>query len=163
MSPARTSGRPLGLSPHQPHSQLSPVALQATDFPPLSSVSAAPEKRPPTVAGAWTNTTSTRSILMPSPGHTNAPISGIANQLNGRLHLNNAHVEDQDRGFERPPPKGAAELFNPKVVRRPASNNGKTNMERAVAGGTLAGPMGSMTLEDQGALPIVKEGLALSS
>lgn len=105
-SPARNGHQP-SLPPSQ---QMSPVALQPTDFPPLTTLgSPPPEKRAP--AGAWTNASSTRSILMPSPGHANSQ---------GRL-------EDPERGFERPPPKGNAELFNPKGTRRSNSNNSRSN------------------------------------
>jgi hypothetical protein len=75
---------------------------------------------------------------------------------------NNARFEEPDRGFERPPPKGTTELFNPKVVRRPISNNSnsrtnppaqdKAEKERArgdaVANAILVGQVGFMSLED---------------
>jgi hypothetical protein len=98
--------------------------LQSNDFPPLTSLTSVPEKKTPVIAGAWTNPSSMRSILMPSPGHANTQGNALvlhslaANSPN----LNNVRLEEQP-GFERPPPKPAAELFNPK--RRPHSTNGK--------------------------------------
>lgn len=108
MSPAR-----LGMqNQHQPQ----PV-LQPNDFPPLSS---AAERRTPTVAGAWTNASSTRSIIMANAQGNPVP------QSNALVHYPNAQqpsatgsrMEDQDPGFDRPPPKDNVELFNPKGARR---------------------------------------------
>lgn len=94
--------------------------------------------------------------------------------------MNNARLEEPDRGFERPPPKGAAELFNPKVVRRPASNNSKPNLQaqerfekerervrgEVVANAILVGPVSSMSIVDQvpdGSPAAVQDGVAFSS
>ncbi|TFK39872.1 hypothetical protein BDQ12DRAFT_681382 [Crucibulum laeve] len=120
ISPPRTlSGG--GPSPHQSSQPQSPaVSLQSTDFPPLSSVTNA-EKRAPVVAGAWGNSSSTRSILQ-----ANAPGNALIN------HGQNGRLEEPDRGFERPPPK-SSQLFNPKIAPRPAANNGTAN--NGTAGG----------------------------
>jgi hypothetical protein len=40
---------------------------------------------------------------------------------------NNFRLEEPERGFERPPPKGNAELFNPKGSRRSNSGNSRNN------------------------------------
>ena len=167
--------------------QMPPVLLQATDFPPLTSLSSTQEKRAPVVAGAWTNSSSTRSILMPSPGHASTPGNALVyhSSTHAGASNSNARFEEPDRGFERPPPKGTTELFNPKVVRRPTSNNGnnRTNSlpqdklekekERArgdaVANAILVGQVSLMSLEDhQGvdgsstAAPAAKETFALA-
>lgn len=71
----------------------------------------------PVAGGAWTNASSTRSIIMPSPTHINSQM----------VHPNNTRLEEPDRGFERPPPKGNAELFNPKNARRSNSGNNRSN------------------------------------
>ncbi|EGN96739.1 hypothetical protein SERLA73DRAFT_184899 [Serpula lacrymans var. lacrymans S7.3] len=119
MSPARNSGQlNTGVS-HQPH-QLTSNVLQPTDFPPLTTLSPGAEKRAIPVAGAWTNSSSTRSILMPGPSpagnvlvhHSNTHVSG----------KDNSRLEDSERGFERPPPKGNVELFNPKGVWKSGAN-----------------------------------------
>lgn len=106
-SPARHGGQ---LHAQQP---MTPVVLQSTDFPPLSTVSPSPEKRTPVVNGAWGNASSTRSILQAS-AQPNASAVG-------------SRLEEPDRGFERPPPKSNAELFNPKSSRRSNSSNSKNN------------------------------------
>ncbi|KAG6866588.1 hypothetical protein C0991_002076 [Blastosporella zonata] len=108
--------------------QQQPVPLQSpTEFPPLSST---PEKRVPVVSGAWGNTSSTRNIRVLSPGQ-NAPSALVHHPSNGAIS-NSASAtaqalapgadaaEESDRAFERPPPKSSAELFNPKLLRRPA-------------------------------------------
>ncbi|KAG5637285.1 hypothetical protein H0H81_005080 [Sphagnurus paluster] len=122
---------------HQQHQQ-KPVPLQSpTDFPPLSAVSAAaPEKRTPVVSGAWGSNATNRSIRMTSPGQpANANVN--ANVLVQHHSSNNGagdggmqtQLQDADRGFERPPPK-SAELFNPKVLRRPAiASGGKAQVQ----------------------------------
>ncbi|KZT69263.1 hypothetical protein DAEQUDRAFT_765580 [Daedalea quercina L-15889] len=107
MSPARLGGQ-------NQHPQ--PI-LQANDFPPLSS---APERRAPAVAGAWTNASSTRSIIMAGAQGSTTP------QGNALVHYPNAQqpsattprMDDHESGFDRPPPKGNAELFNPKGTPR---------------------------------------------
>lgn len=92
--------------------------LQSTDFPPLTSSSAAAqEKKGPVVTGAWGNS---RPVLSPtngnvngSPGHIAVTQSPIARQ------------DENERGvLERPSPKGG-DVFSPKIVRRPpAAVNG---------------------------------------
>jgi hypothetical protein len=39
----------------------------------------------------------------------------------------NGRLEEPERGFERPPPKGNVELFNPKGSRRSNSSNSRHN------------------------------------
>ncbi|KAF8074962.1 hypothetical protein FPV67DRAFT_606515 [Lyophyllum atratum] len=143
---------------HTPASQQKPpVPLQSsTDFPPLSSVSAAPEKRTPVVSGAWGNTSSTRNIRMPSPGqgqlNSNAPVYYPNNP--GATDSGETHSEDSDRGFERPPPK-SSELFNPKVLRRPVAGKAQAEKDKervrgdAVASAILVGQMEDMALDGQ--------------
>lgn len=92
---------------------MTPVVLQSTDFPPLNPVSPPPEKRTPVIGGAWGNASSTRSILQANAQSGTLPIGG--------------RLEDPDRGFERPPPKSNAELFNPKNSRRSTGSNGRGN------------------------------------
>ncbi|KAL4250211.1 amino acid/polyamine transporter 2 family protein [Abortiporus biennis] len=129
MSPARMGGQthtPNQL--HQQHVNQNQAShppqniLQSTDFPPLSS---APEKRTsPNVGGAWTNPSSTvRSIIMapngpPTQGatHPHGP-NPSGNVLVHYPSNNGSRLDEQDRTFERPPPKNA-ELFNPKGVLR---------------------------------------------
>ncbi|KAJ6620598.1 hypothetical protein B0H10DRAFT_2215867 [Mycena sp. CBHHK59/15] len=82
--------------------QLSPPAL--TDFPPLTS--AAAEKRP--VAGAWTNSSSTRAIVM-MPGATP---TGQAAPAGGSALVQ--HVGEKGAGVEH-------QQFHPKTVRRPTT------------------------------------------
>ena len=108
MSPARNNS--------QRGHQNPPVSLHSTDFPPLSSMSPAAEKRLPAVAGVWTNISSNRSILMPgnNTSHGNSP-SHSNMQCNDTGTPSNIRVEDTDDDvFERPPPNGNVELFNPK-------------------------------------------------
>jgi hypothetical protein len=70
------------------------------------------------------NASSTRSILMPSPGHVNSQSS----VLSPNSHTSsNGRLEEPERGFERPPPKGNVELFNPKGSRRSNSSNSRHN------------------------------------
>lgn len=59
---------------------------------------------------------------MPSPGHANLQSGALSpkSNVNGRL-------EEPERGFERPPPKGNVELFNPKASRRSNSSNSRHN------------------------------------
>lgn len=104
------------------------AALQSTDFPPLSAT----EKRPSVVAGAWTNASSTRSILItsPNPNPSNLQANALVYHPNGIGAGNMAHsrLEESDHSFERPPPKG--ELYNPKVVKRPVSNGRTSSQEK---------------------------------
>lgn len=129
------------------------VALQSTDFPPLTP---AAEKRNPVVNGAWGNSSSARSILSPpSTGHQ--PVFGNA-LVN---HSPNSRLEEPARGLERPPPK-SSELFNPKIVRRSATGstntNGKTPGDReretargdAVANAILVAQIEKISLEEKG-------------
>ncbi|KAF7982569.1 hypothetical protein HWV62_27563 [Athelia sp. TMB] len=137
----------------QLHNQpMTPVVLQSTDFPPLNPVSPSPEKRTPVVGGAWGNASSTRSILQANV-HPGASLGG------GRL-------EDPDRGFERPPPKSNAELFNPKMARRPGSSSSKSNnltqdrvdeQLHSDVSTNIADQMGSMFIGDAGAQPLAPE------
>ncbi|OSX64235.1 hypothetical protein POSPLADRAFT_1073817 [Postia placenta MAD-698-R-SB12] len=118
LSPARPGG-PLHLTtPHQ-----SQPVLQSTDFPPLSS-SSAPEKRLPVVSGAWQNPSSTRSIIMPGPqGNPNGSVLVHYPNIPQTTAANSsvtARLDDSDASFERPPPKGNTELFNPKGNSRTA-------------------------------------------
>ncbi|TCD67971.1 hypothetical protein EIP91_011772 [Steccherinum ochraceum] len=115
MSPARIGGQAL-LSNHHPHGQ-SQQQPSPTDFPPLSS-GPSPEKRPPppAVPSAWANTHSNRSIMSPGP-QTSVNTSAAGSAL---VHYPNNGADGQgapmgtEENFERPPPKGTAELFNPK-------------------------------------------------
>ncbi|KDQ26668.1 hypothetical protein PLEOSDRAFT_1113166 [Pleurotus ostreatus PC15] len=102
----------------RPHQQ--PV-LESTDFPPLSNSER--ETRAPTVAGAWTNSSVIRSAVSPpkgSPANQGGPalVNHMSPPNNIDGHDMNFRLEDTDRGFERPPPKGSAELFNPKLPRK---------------------------------------------
>lgn len=130
-----------GNLPYHQRSQQQPPALQSTDFPPLSS---AAEKKTPVAAGAWTNASTTRSVLRAAPPvAASLPAAGSAlvhypnvnaspNVGNGRgPSPNNGRLED---GFERPPSKGAAELFNPKAGRAQAANGNDA------AGDAVTGP-----------------------
>jgi len=121
-SPGRNGGQSQP-SLHPPPQPIMPAVLQSTDFPPLTSLSSPPEKRAPVAGGAWTNASSTRSILMPSPGHVNSQNNALMHQSTP----NNIRLEEPDRGFERPPPKGNVELFNPKISRRSNSGNSRSS------------------------------------
>lgn len=117
MSPTRTpSGAQVQNQPQQSTpQQLTPIFLQPTDFPPLTSISAT-DKRP-AVGGAWTNPKLTaRSILAPNAGNANQG-NALFNHGAGVAHgglTNPSRLEEDERGFERPPPKTNTELFNPK-------------------------------------------------
>lgn len=155
MSPARNNSQ-RGL-------QNPSVSLQPTDFPPLSSMSPMPEKRIPAVAGAWTNLSSTRSILMPgnNTSHGNAPANHSNTQSNVTGAPCIARLEDTDGGFERPPPKGSVELFNPKSIWKPGgpqsrsppgASQDKDKIEKlrgeAVANAILVDKMAMVSVED---------------
>ncbi|TFK75027.1 hypothetical protein BDN72DRAFT_868369 [Pluteus cervinus] len=141
----------------QTHNLPASAPLQATDFPPLTSGPTGPERRAPTTTGAWGNAP-TRSLFTPG---TNIGIGQPAPLANPAALQ--SRLEDADQGFERGTPK-SAELFNPKVVRRPGGNNnpnvkqGGNDKDRtgdAVTAG-LAGQVASMTIENQGnSVPIV--------
>jgi hypothetical protein len=72
-----------------------------------------------------------------------------------------SHIEDPDHGYERPPPKGAVELFDPKAARRTAStgkgsprpDRPEKEKERPRMDGGVAGPLvvkvAALSLEDQ--------------
>ncbi|KAI0343287.1 hypothetical protein BDW22DRAFT_1356898 [Trametopsis cervina] len=120
-------------SQRNPHMPPQPPP-QPTDFPPLSS---APEKKTPVIGGAWTNPSSIKSVLKPGPsGSTAGPPTN-----NALVHYPNSNIpirlEDQERGFERPPPKSSAELYNPKGVRKPpnGNNNDSPPSESSPVGG----------------------------
>ncbi|KAK0489022.1 hypothetical protein IW261DRAFT_1442797 [Armillaria novae-zelandiae] len=153
VSPPRNlnGGSHQGISPRRPPSNQS-VPLHSNDFPPLSSLSPT-EKRAPVVAGAWTNSSSTRSLLI-NPGQGNALVH---HPSNGNSPVaQQSRLEDSDRMFERPPPR-ATELFNPKVVKRPTSThtNGKQDKESdgrrirdPISGSNIVEQVRTMALED---------------
>ncbi|KDQ61389.1 hypothetical protein JAAARDRAFT_30816 [Jaapia argillacea MUCL 33604] len=144
--------------------QNTPSSLQATDFPPLSTMSPPPKQ--PTASGAWTNPSSTRLILQPGPGQA-VPSGSYASALvqppsaHGQATNTSPRLDEGDRGFERPPPKSSAELFNPKgALRRPNSNSSgkgspqiheKGEKERArgeaIASAILVEKVAAMSLE----------------
>lgn len=125
ISPRNANGSNSAPRAWPPNQQSQAAALQSSaDFPPLTST----EKRAPVVAGAWTNS-STRAIVLTAPSTSqqgNAlvhhPNAGV--QSPGGTH--NPRLEETDRGFERNAPR-ATELYNPKVVKRPGSHNGRVN------------------------------------
>ncbi|PCH36219.1 hypothetical protein WOLCODRAFT_140262 [Wolfiporia cocos MD-104 SS10] len=112
MSPARLGGQAHLAPQHQP-----PI-LHSNDFPPLSS--GGPERRLPAVGGAWTNPSSMRSIMTPGPQGSNTQGTALVHYPNAQhpagqnTNVGPPLTDDQEVGFERPPPKGPAELFNPK-------------------------------------------------
>jgi hypothetical protein len=152
-------------------SQQSPVVLQSADFPPLTSVTSSPEKRTPLMAGAWMNSTSTRSILMPG---NSSPGSARASQMNSTLAPNSStRTEDPDRAYEKPLSNGNAESINPKAVRRPGSI-GKSSPQipdriekdsprgDVVASAILVGQVLSMSLDDSSIDPVkVKDSVVI--
>lgn len=105
MSPARSPNR-------QPLQQLPPIHLQSTDFPPLSMSNSPGKRNSP--GGAW-NTQGHRPALSPSPIDHPAGVPHGNALINHHGNGNGNAVErpNDDRGFERPPPKPNAELFNP--------------------------------------------------
>lgn len=115
-------------------------SLQSADFPPLSS--SPTEKRPPVVAGAWTNPPSTRALGQVTSLVQRSPSAANPNRL-----------EETDR-FERPPPR-AAELYNPKMgPKRSSSNHSAKHSEkedgirgRDSGGSTLADQVRTLSLE----------------
>ena len=60
---------------------------------------------------------------MSNTGHVDLHDTTLFNPspIPGAMH-NHLSVEERENGFERPPPKGPAELFNPKSTRRPGGN-----------------------------------------
>lgn len=163
MSPARNNA--------QRGNQNPPVSLHSTDFPPLSSISPAAEKRLPAVAGVWTNSSSNRSILTPGNGTSHGSLfthhSNTQSNVTGTP--SNTRLEDTDDGvFERPPPKGTVELFNPKGAWKPGgaqcrsppgSSPDRDRMEKlrgeAVANAILVDKMTMVSVEDNDASSIV--------
>ena len=112
MSPARIGGHPNQHGNHHPPRQ--PPALQATDFPPLSS---GPEKKvAPVAGGAWTNS-SMRSVLTSVNNVSGASGNALVHYpvTQSPPAINNGRSDDMEPGFERPPPRSNAELFNPKA------------------------------------------------
>ena len=119
MSPARPSSSAQAQNQSQQPQQLPPIFLQPTDFPPLSTVTNT-DKRP-SVGGAWTNPKSTARTILASSGGNSSQGQGpsYGNALfnhgpGGNQNTATNRLEDEDRGFERPPPKTNTELFNPK-------------------------------------------------
>lgn len=155
-----------GNLPYHQRSQQPPPSLQGTDFPPLST---APEKKTPLASGAWTNASTTRSVLRAGPsGTTSAPAAGNAlvhypaSGGNGRgPSPNNGRLDDM---FERPPPKGNAELFNPKGG-RPQAANGVGPPEKDVGSSTdtLLERVEGLSLAARGAEPVLTASPAASA
>jgi hypothetical protein len=150
MSPARFGGNlpMLGNQRNAPHlsSQLPP---QSTDFPPLSS---APEKKTPVVGGAWTNSSSIKSVLRPGPsGKPHGPVTNNAlvhYPTSGSESNMPMHFDDQEHAFDRPPPKSNAELYNPKgAQRRPLNGNNTGGPSGQVE--LLIDQMGDLKLEQK--------------
>ncbi|KIJ65633.1 hypothetical protein HYDPIDRAFT_88485 [Hydnomerulius pinastri MD-312] len=108
MSPARNNGQ---------RGQQAPPPLQSTDFPPLSSITPATEKRMP-VAGVW-NSSSTRSILMPGNNNNTPSNALVSHSDSGTGTPSNGKSEESEGAHEQPPPKGGVEVFNPKGAWRP--------------------------------------------
>ncbi|TFK51812.1 hypothetical protein OE88DRAFT_1658448 [Heliocybe sulcata] len=133
--------------------QAQPTPPQSADFPPLTL---SPPPKAPVTAGAWTNSSSTRSILMPSPqqGQPSTYGSALVQYPNSNGNPNQTPRLDS-QAFERPPPKGSAELFNPKARRPANAGNGgsKANSPpvqdkaRGGAEGVLADKMGAMVVD----------------
>ncbi|EKM50018.1 uncharacterized protein PHACADRAFT_264501 [Phanerochaete carnosa HHB-10118-sp] len=148
MSPARIGGN----LPHHPRSHQPPPSLQGIDFPPLSS-GPVPEKKPPVVAGAWTNASSVRSALRAGPsGSINSPATGSALVHYPNSHggtrgpsPNTCHLDEQDRAFDRPPAKNGTEPFNPKGG-RPQAANGMGVAEEGSTPDDLADRVEGLTL-----------------
>lgn len=153
MSPPRSlNGAPSHSSVSRQTSSQQPVTLQSADFPPLISLPPGPEKRTPVAGGAWGN--SPRSIHLPSPGQLISPANALVHHSNHSMGNNNgpeSRLEESDRTFERPPPK-SAELYNPKLLRRPTGGkvNGEKEKERP-RGDAVAGAIqvDSMSLDDR--------------
>jgi len=91
---------------------------------------------------------------MPSPGRAQGQpnASALIHHDPGTSDNSEVRLEDSDHGFERPPPK-SAELFNPKVLRRPAVAKAQTEKEKervrgdGAVGAVLVGQVEVMTLE----------------
>lgn len=123
-----------GPGSHQ-HQRPQPVSLHSTDFPPLSSVPGPGVSRP-VMGGVWGSIDSSAkatSAYGPSQPGGGALFS----------HATANRLEDDERGFERPPPKSSAELFNPKSgLRRPtiSQNHSQSPQGLAQARHTLPSP-----------------------
>ena len=123
MSPARPPNQQLHGAQQPVLQQRPPIHVQPNDFPPLSSVSGQANDRRPSAGGVWSNTNlAARSILSANPTHSNQP---QVNTYGSALfnHSGGNRLEDDERGFERPPRKGSAELFNPKAVPKRANQS----------------------------------------
>ncbi|THH13540.1 hypothetical protein EW146_g6691 [Bondarzewia mesenterica] len=99
------------------HSASAPVVLQSADFPPLGGTAAAEKRSPaPVPFGAWNNASSTRTILLSPPGQHASYSNALAGANGGAVVVaGGSRLDESDKAFERPPPKGNAELFNPKA------------------------------------------------
>lgn len=161
---------PQQMSPRNPSKQRQPPVLHPTDFPPLSATDGT-QKRAPLVAGAWTNQSPARSIL--SPPHQGNPlvyhpgpmVNGMAGnmanpggsiQMPPQMMNMSSRLDDHDRGFERPPPKGAPELYNPKATaKRPVimGVNGRQNSQDRVKTDVngLADQLSAVSMDDSSA------------
>ncbi len=154
VSPPRNlnGGSHQGLSPRRPPSNHQSAPLHSNDFPPLSSLSPT-EKRAPVVAGAWTNSSSTRSLLI-NPGQGNALVH---HPSNGNSPIAQpSRLEDSDRMFERPPPR-ATELFNPKVVKRPTTTHTNGKQEKETDGRRVRDPISGSNIVEQVRHPMTLE------
>lgn len=125
------------------------------------------------LGGAWTNSSATRSILSPQ---ANANPQGTAlvhyptPNAPGAGNLNGAARPDEEFGYERPPPKGHSELFNPKSGNRsgqtpPKQAERDQSDTKETAGGKARGEavvltekLNSMTLDGPFGLQIAGAG-----
>ena len=122
-----------------PNHNTAQLPTSISDFPPLTTQGQAQERKPVT-AGAWNN----QGVKpVSTPWNTGRIAGGEGEGL-----------------YERPPPKGPTELFNPRV----GQQNGNANQYKAVNGtGTvrgmegLAGKMQGMLMNDATASPAVKD------
>lgn len=151
MSPARMGGN----LPHHSRSHPPPPSLQGADFPPLSSAPV-PDKKPPAVAGAWTNPSTVRSALRagPPPSNASAPAgSALVHYPNGGRGAspNAGRPEDQNRAFDRPQTKNGPELFNPNGGRPQAGSGAEEGTEGSPDG--LAERVEGLNLATNGDMP----------
>jgi hypothetical protein len=107
--------------------QLPPVLLQSADFPPLSNMSSPSEKRPPAVAGAWTKSSSARSIMTPAP--SNGGPHG-----NALVHYPNGIGQE---GCERLQSKGSNESSNQKVLKRQTNGSSQEKIKSDIPDDTM--------------------------
>lgn len=135
-----------GPSGHAPQGSFSPshsttqLPTSSSDFPPLTTEGQAQERKAVT-AGAWNN----QGVK---------PVTGPWNT--GRT------ADGEGKGlYERPPPKGPTELFNPRVGQQNGSGgqyNKASNGSGTVRGMEgLAGKMQGMLMNDATASPAVKD------